>query len=249
MAGPWPKSRNQTLLSVAPSRNGPARDCTRHDQISQAQDSTPNSRFQCRAADGRSCHSGRSRDVVVGDRQAISWSGTFKPGSIFQWCESTAAACTRSSRRLELSSLSSLSMTAYSLHNYAMLKRHAQGLRHYIASRTNMSGLYGNETTAASDAVDPLRRFLKSLGPIAVTPGLKPATPVKNKRTFVVQSINGTLFMIARQKERTTNQNPSARRSAGRQSPPAAGVVASKAPPEAYDILEASVSWNETHSK
>ncbi|KAL3193625.1 hypothetical protein MRX96_016971 [Rhipicephalus microplus] len=105
--------------------------------------------------------------------------------------------------------VSSLSMTAYSLHNYAMLKRHAQ----------------------------------------AVTPGLKPATPVKNKRTFVVQSINGTLFMIARQKERTTNQNPSARRSAGRQSPPAAGVVASKAPPEAYDILEASVSWNETHSK
>ncbi|KAL3193649.1 hypothetical protein MRX96_016992 [Rhipicephalus microplus] len=111
--------------------------------------------------------------------------------------------------------VASLSMTGYSLHNYAMLKRHAEDLRHYIASRTNMTGLSGNDTPAAGQAVDHLRRTLKSLGPIAVMPGLKPATPVKNKRTFVVQSINGTLVMIARQQERPTIQNPSASRGAG----------------------------------
>ncbi|KAL3193650.1 hypothetical protein MRX96_016993 [Rhipicephalus microplus] len=145
--------------------------------------------------------------------------------------------------------VASLSMAGYSLHNYAKLKRHAEDLRHYIASRTNMSGLSENDTPASGDAVDHLRRPLKSLGPTAVMPGLKLATPVKNKRTFVVQSINGTFIMIARQQERQTNQNPSARRGAGGESTPAAGVVASKLPPEAYDILEASVSWNETHSK
>ncbi|KAH8024017.1 hypothetical protein HPB51_020775 [Rhipicephalus microplus] len=83
----------------------------------------------------------------------------------------------------------------------------------------------------------------------AVVPGLKPATPVKNRRTFVVQSINGTLVVIARQQGRPTNQNPGASRSAGGESPPAVAAVTSKAPPEAYDILEASVSWNKTHSK
>ncbi|KAL3193644.1 hypothetical protein MRX96_016988 [Rhipicephalus microplus] len=71
-----------------------------------------------------------------------------------------------------------------------------------------MSGLSENDTPASGDAVDHLRRPLKSLGPTAVMPGLKPATPVKNKRTFVVQSINGTLIMIAKAAGETNQPEP-----------------------------------------
>ncbi|KAL3204049.1 hypothetical protein MRX96_041412 [Rhipicephalus microplus] len=120
---------------------------------------------------------------------------------------------------------------------------------HLRCSLKSLSGLAGNDTPAAGDAVDHLHRSLKSLGPEAAVPELKPATPVKNRRTFIVQSINGTLVMIARQQERPTNQNPGASRDTGSESPPAAAAVASKAPTEAYDILEAGVSWNEAHSK
>ncbi|KAL3253798.1 hypothetical protein MRX96_054571 [Rhipicephalus microplus] len=120
---------------------------------------------------------------------------------------------------------------------------------HLRRSLKPMSGLAGNDTPAASRAVDDLLRSLKWLRPEAAVPGLKPATPVKNRRTFVVQSINGTLVIIARQQERSTNQNPGASPGAGGESPPAVAAVASKAPPLAYDILEASVNWNETHSK
>ncbi|KAL3253787.1 hypothetical protein MRX96_054560 [Rhipicephalus microplus] len=48
--------------------------------------------------------------------------------------------------------------------------------------------------------------------------------------------------MLARQQGRPTNQNPGASRGAGGESPPEVAAVASKAPPEAYDILEASIA-------
>ncbi|KAL3253795.1 hypothetical protein MRX96_054568 [Rhipicephalus microplus] len=87
--------------------------------------------------------------------------------------------------------IASLSVTGYSLHNYAMLKRNAEELRQYNASRTNMSGLAGKrhascwrcyhlrrslkslsglagyDTPAAGDAVDHPRHPLKSLSGLA----------------------------------------------------------------------------------
>ncbi|KAL1471937.1 hypothetical protein MTO96_023408 [Rhipicephalus appendiculatus] len=150
--------------------------------------------------------------------------------------------------------LACLSVLAYSFRNYAMLKRNAEDMRQFIASRTNMTGQLGSDTSAADGAGDRLPHSLKSPGPAAAMPGViaetKLGTRAKKKRTFLVQSVNGTLVMIARQEATPNTQRLGATRGAGGGEPPAAvAAVASKAPAAAYDILVANVHWNDTHSK
>ncbi|KAL3253788.1 hypothetical protein MRX96_054561 [Rhipicephalus microplus] len=110
----------------------------------------------------------------LGIGMATSWSENWKSGSIFQWCESTTAASNAEELRQYIASRTNMSGLAGNDTPAA-----GSAVDHLCRSLKSLSGLAGNDTPAAGDAVDHLRRSLKSLGPEAAVPGLKPATPVK----------------------------------------------------------------------
>ncbi|KAH7982585.1 hypothetical protein HPB52_005774 [Rhipicephalus sanguineus] len=155
--------------------------------------------------------------------------------------------------------LACVCVLAYSFSNYAMLKRNAEEMRLYIASRTNMTGQLGGDKPAADGdtAGDGHPPSLKSLEPAAAMPriilGSGLGKRAKKSHPFLVKSANGTLVMTARQEAFVatayTQRLGASRGAGGGKTPAAVAAVASKAPAAAYDILVASVNWNDPHSK
>lgn len=146
--------------------------------------------------------------------------------------------------------LSCVGVLGYSFSNYALLKRNAEEMRQYVVSQTNASGQNGGGKRAAVGDHQP--RFMKSPNPAAAMGGIV-AVRELGATGQKIQSANNNVAVIAKQEAPVvtpkTRRRGFFRRARGGKLPTVGAAATFKIPSEAYDILVASVGWNDTDSK
>lgn len=146
--------------------------------------------------------------------------------------------------------LAGVCVLTYSFSNYVILKRNAEELRLYIASQAKVAGQHRGDKHAADGTAVGDHRLPSLKLPVPAAAG---TGRINKSNAFVARTGSGSLALTARQVGSvmaSNTQRPDARRGTGGGKTPAAVVAAtSKTSAVVYDILVASVNWNDTDSK